>query len=148
MPRCRHDHVRAVHKQAWTLHAAGYEVVLAVKQTDVDEYLGMQVVATESSYESLFRPLLNLPKWYMQCRRLGGDAIILRNPDSIPLAFLLILTGRKVIYDTHEDFSKRPLIRDISPAFLGPIIARLITALERLLARTASAASFPGISLV
>lgn len=139
MPRCRHDHIRAVHKQAWTLHSNGYEVLLAVKQLETDEYLGMRVVETNSSFRSILRPLLNLPQWYLQCRRIGADVFVLRNPDTIPLALMLILTGRRVIYDTHEDFSKRPMIRQISPAFLKPVVASVITAFERLLARVSTA---------
>jgi glycosyltransferase involved in cell wall biosynthesis len=128
-----------VHKQALSLRDKGYDVVLVVKHPEVVEYLGMPVIAANSRFGTKLRPLLNLPSWFLQCRQLNGDVYIVRNPDTIPLAFLLILSGRKVIYDTHEDFSKRPLIRQISPAFLKPFVARLITYFERLLARFVSA---------
>ncbi len=139
MPRCRHDHIRAVHKQAWTLHREGYEVLLVVRQPPVDTYLGMQVITANASFTSILRPILNLPGLFLQAWRLKCDVYILRNPDTIPLALLLWLTGRKVIYDTHEDFSKRPQIRRISPAWLKPVVAWSITACERLLARTTAA---------
>ena len=138
MPRCRHDHIRAVHKQAWSLAHAGHEVVLVVKEGFVDEYLGMRVVVANAPFASVFRPLLNLPSLFLQAWRLRGDVYILRNPDTIPLAFVLRLCGREVIYDTHEDFSRRPLIHKSLPVWSRRPVAWLITRLERWLARTAS----------
>ena len=99
MPRCRHDHVRGVHKQAWSLSRAGYDVVLVVHDPAADEYLGMKVVGADAPFESLLRPLLNLPALLHQARNLKGDLYVLRNPDTIPLAIALRLFGHKVIYD-------------------------------------------------
>ncbi len=78
MPRCRHDHIRAVHKQAYSLRCAGYEVVLVVKEQIVDEYLGMRVVAARAKFESIIRPILNLPSLSRQVRELQGDVYVLR----------------------------------------------------------------------
>ena len=139
MPRCRHDHVRAVHKQARSLHEAGHDVILVVKSSPVQHYLGMRVVPARAPFGSLLRPLLNLPALYCQVRRLDADVYIVRNPDTIPLALFLRLTGHNVIYDTHEDFSKRPLIHPWLPGWSRPLFARLITGFEKLLARVSGA---------
>lgn len=136
MPRCRHDNVRAVHKQARTVMQAGHEIVLVVKDADVDQYLGMRVIAAHAPFDSVLRPIMNLPVMLAQILKLQGDIYVLRNPDTIPLALLLGLLGRRVVYDTDEDFSKRPLIRDDLPKWSRPVVAWLITILERLLART------------
>jgi glycosyltransferase involved in cell wall biosynthesis len=138
MPRCRHDHVRGVHKQAYSLAQDGHEVVLVVKHDVVKDYLGMQVVAAHSPFDSLLRPLLNLPSLFRQVRRLNADIFVLRNPDTIPLAFVLRVFGYNIIYDTQEDFSKRPLIRESLPVWVRPAVAWLLTACERLLARMSS----------
>jgi len=139
MPRCRHDHVRGVHKQAYTLALDGHEIILVVKDKLVEEYLGMRVVAADTPFDSAWRPLLNFPSLFRQVRKLDGDIYVLRNPDTIPLAMALRAFGHDVIYDTHEDFSKRPLIRDSLPAWVRPSVAWLITTGERLLARLTSA---------
>lgn len=139
MPRCRHDHIRAVHKQAASLARAGHEIALVVKNHDKSDYLGMAVVSCKAPFGSPLRPLLNLPAMYRQARSLGGDVYILRNPDTIPLAFALHMARKRVIYDTHEDFSQRPLIHDGLPPVLRRATAWLITLLERWLARTISA---------
>lgn len=138
MPRCRHDHVRAVHKQARSLHETGHEVILVVKSSPVDRYLGMRVEISRSPFESVLRPILNLPTQYRQLRGLDADVYVLRNPDTMPLALLLRMTGRKVIYDTHEDFSKRPLIHPSLPRWARRATALLITRFEKLLARVTS----------
>ena len=138
MPRCRRDHIRAVHKQAYSLRQECYDVVLVVKDGDIGEYLGMQVIRARAPFGSVLRPLLNLPALIRQAISLDGDIYVLRNPDTILLALVLRLFRRNVIYDTHEDFSKRPLIRDAYPEWIRPAIASTITALERLLARTTS----------
>lgn len=135
MPRCRYDHVRAVHKQAYSLRQECYDVVLIVKESDIDEYLGMQVISASAPFGTVLRPFLNLPSLIRQAINLRGDIYVLRNPDTIPLAIALTLFRRNVIYDTHEDFSRRPLIRDAYPKWIRPAIASIITALERLLAR-------------
>lgn len=139
MPIGVHEQVRAVHKQAWTLSSAGYEVEIVVKAAPVNEYLGMKVSAVCPSKGYLLRPLLNLRRWFRICQGKGADVFVLRNPDCIVLALMLTMAGQNVVYDSQEDFSRRPLLRDIRPAFLKQIVAQTLTFLERLLARRVAA---------
>ncbi|MBT8068456.1 MAG: glycosyltransferase [Gammaproteobacteria bacterium] len=139
MPLDEHEQVRAVHKQAWTLSSAGYDVEIAVKAAPVNEYLGMKVSAVGSSKGYVLRPLLNSRRWFRICLSKQADVFVLRNPDCIFLALILTMAGQNVVYDSQEDFSRRPLLRDIRPAFLKPIIAQTLTFLERLLARRVAA---------
>lgn len=99
----------------------------------------MSVLSARSPFNGFLRPLLNLPAQLLQACRLQGDVYVLRNPDTIPLAFALRALGKKVVYDTQEDFSRRPLIRESLPVWLRPGIAWLITRLEQILARISSA---------
>lgn len=136
MPRCAHDHVRAVHKQARSLYEAGHEVVLVARNPAVVNYLGMEVVPADAPHESVMRPVLNLVSLYRQITRLFADVYIVNNPDTILLALLLRLSGRAVIYDTYEDFSRRPEIRELGPFWLRRTFAIAITACEKILARS------------
>jgi glycosyltransferase involved in cell wall biosynthesis len=135
MPRCLPANVRAVHKQALSLQVVGCEICLVVRKSESPEYLGMQVVEASAPFGSLLRPLLNLPSLFWQVLRLKADVYLLQNPDTIPLAFLLWLLRRKVIYDTHEDFSRRPFIYPGLPGWSKAPIAAVITGSEKLLAR-------------
>ena len=135
LPRCRHDHVRAVHKQAYSLAQAGHEVVLVVKHGDVTEYMGMRVVSARVPFENILRPVLNLPALFKQVVSLDGDMYLLSNPDSIPLALVLKLSRKNVIYSTEEDFSKRFQLREAVPNWLEPALAWFVSKLERWLGR-------------
>ncbi|MDH5582481.1 MAG: glycosyltransferase [Gammaproteobacteria bacterium] len=139
MPIGAHEQVRAVHKQAWTLSSAGYEVEIAVQAAPLNEYLGMKVSEVGPSKGYMLRSLLNSRRWFRICRSKKADVFVLRNPDCIFLALMLTMAGQNVVYDSQEDFSKRPLLRGIRPAFLKPIIAQTLTFLEQLLARRVAA---------
>ena len=125
IPRCRHDNVRAVHKQAHSLQQAGYELVLVVKESEVDQYLGMKVVRAVAPFESVLRPILSFPTLLRQLLKLRADVYFLCNPGAIPLAITLKLLRRTTIYDTCENFSKRLQTRNDLPRWLLPTLAWL-----------------------
>ncbi|WP_156002772.1 glycosyltransferase [Thioalkalivibrio sp. ALR17-21] len=52
-----------------------------------------------------------LPALLRQALRLKGDVYHLHNPAMLPVAVGLKWLGKRVIYDTHEDFSRRLMIR-------------------------------------
>lgn len=61
-----------------------------------------------------------------------ADIYHLHNPDTIPMVIILKLLGKQVIYDTHEDFRKRVLIRDWIPNSLRKIVGRTVVFFERI----------------
>jgi glycosyltransferase involved in cell wall biosynthesis len=69
-----------------------------------------------------------------------ADVYHLHNPDTLPLCFALRLLGRRVVYDTHEDFSRRIRIRAWIPRPLRGFAAGLVTVGERAAGRIANAA--------
>ncbi len=75
--------------------------------------------------------LINLPIIYRQIRKLNGDIYHLHNPDTLPIAFWLKRKNHFVIYDTHEDFSKRLELRSWIPAPFKKSIAKIIVSLEK-----------------
>ena len=52
------------------------------------------------------------------------------NPEMIPLALVLKLLGRKVIYDTHENYALRLMLRDRVPQSLKAPLGKFISAIE------------------
>ena len=135
LPRSRYDNIRAVHKQAYSLSQAGHDVTLVVRDGDIEEYLGMQVVRATTPFENILRPILNLPTLFLQAVRLNADHYVVSNPDAIPLAIGLKLLRYRVIYGTDEDFSKRFRLREYIPKWLEPVLTWTVTRLERWLAR-------------
>ncbi len=141
MPRCRHDNVRISHKLAWSLRQRGYRVTLLAADAPEPSYLGMHVVKSRAPFGSLLRSLLNLPSQLRQALGLRADLYLAYNPDALLVGIALALLGRRVVYDTAEDFSLRPFIHPSVPRRLAPLVARMLEAGERLLGRWAIATS-------
>lgn len=64
-----------------------------------------------------------------------GDIYHLHNPDTLPLALALRAMGKRVVYDTHEDFSRRLYARQWIPRPLRGPLATAVAAAEGLVAR-------------
>ncbi len=137
MPRCRHHHVRVSHKLAWSLRQHGYTVTLLAAEAPEPSYLDMRVVKARAPFGSILRPLLNLPAQLRQALELRADLYLAYNPDALLVGIALAMLGRRVVYDTAEDFSLRPFIHPTVPRRLAPVVARTLDAGERLLARFA-----------
>lgn len=139
MPRCRHDDVRVSHKFAWTLRQHGWKVTLLVAEAPEPRYLDMQVLKARAPFGSVFRPILNLPTLLRQALALRADLYLACNPDTLAIGIALAALRRRVIYDSAEDFSRRPHIHSSVPRPLAAIVARTLEGGERLLGRLAVA---------
>lgn len=63
----------------------------------------------------------------------------LHNPDTLPIIILLRIFGKKVIYDIHEDFSKKILIKNWIPKLLRRPLAFFVSKSESLISTIATA---------
>lgn len=81
---------------------------------------------------SRFARFLYIPILTFRVLFTGADVYHIHNPDTLPLGFLLKMLGRKVIYDTHEDFSLRLMMRHWIPPFLRIPLSRFISGAESL----------------
>lgn len=66
------------------------------------------------------------------------DVVHFHDPELIPLGLFLRFTGRKVVYDVHEDLPRDILIKEYIPGALRAVISRLVVGLEWLGGRTFS----------
>ena len=131
------DDVRVFQKQAVTLAAAGHQVVLLAQ---VQERLTVQGVQIKPIWAPRTpRPLrfLCLPLVLVQTLLQRADIYHLHNPDTLPLCITLKAIGRRVIYDTHEDFSRRIAIREWIPGPARSVVSLAVAGLERLVAKIA-----------
>ena len=133
------DDVRVFHKEACSLADAGYAVSLIARAPEPRTVNGVRVVPSVGS--AGFRPLRFLlsPVVAIQALLQGADIYHLHNPDTLPVAVLLRMCGRKVNYDTHEDFSRRILIRGWLPKPLRRPTAFLVSRMEGFVAAIANA---------
>lgn len=129
-----YDDVRVFQKEAKTLAAAGYEVRLLARAERALEEDGVRVVPLPRPASRLVR-FARLPGVLRRALRERGDVYHLHNPDTLPLALALRLLGKRVVYDTHEDFSRRLHARRWIPRPLRPLLARAVAAAEGAVAR-------------
>ena len=118
---------------------AGYEVSLIARTPSPQTINGVKIIPPVGS--SRFRVLrfLLLPAVGVQALLQNADIYHLHNPDTLPIVVLLRIFGKKVIYDTHEDFSKRILIRTWIPKLLRRPLAFLVSKSESLISNIATA---------
>ena len=131
------DDVRVFHKQAVTLAAAGYEIVLLAQAKKRLTAHGVQVKAVWAPRTPRALRFLSLPLVLVQALVQRADVYHLHNPDTLPLCVALKVFGRRVIYDTHEDFSRRIGIREWIPRALRPLVSSGVVRAERFVAKIA-----------
>ena len=131
------DNVRVFHKQAVTLAAAGYQVVLLAQAQGPLTVQGVQIKPVWAPRTPRLLRFLCLPFVLVQTLLQRADVHHLHNPDTLPLCIALKAIGRRVIYDTHEDFSRRIAIREWVPRPVRSVVARAVAGSERLVARIA-----------
>lgn len=97
-------------REGHALAAYGYEVV-AVMIPGRESFSDGIAFVPAPPVGGRFGRVLRLPVLFRQSLRLKGDVYHLHNPTMLPAALGLKLLGKRVIYDTHEDFSRRLMIR-------------------------------------
>jgi glycosyltransferase involved in cell wall biosynthesis len=129
--------VRVFHRQAVSLAAAGYEVVLlAHADFAVEKKLGVTVkgVARPSSR---WRRLTGLLSFYSLCRKERADVYHFHDFELLPIGWLLKKRAAcKVIYDCHENYPETAYERAWLPDWIRPMLSRFIAWLEPALARS------------
>ncbi|QRG66240.1 glycosyltransferase [Brevibacillus choshinensis] len=143
--------VRVYQKEAKALASAGYSVVLLARSVEgMNEELSGEMLSVEGvpRYKNRLQRFLLQPLMLRKILRTKASIIHLHNPDTLPLGFLLKLLGKTVIYDTHEDFTQRILMREWIPARLRTYIAKAVGKLEAWAGRVfdASIATQPDVA--
>lgn len=125
--------VRVYQKEAKAIASAGYSVVLLAREDEEyreDPVQGQLRVEAVPRYKSRFQRFLMQPLMLRKILRTKASIIHLHNPDTLLIGFLLKLMGKTVIYDTHEDFTQRILMREWIPGKLRKGIAKAVGRLE------------------
>ena len=125
---------RVFHKQALSLAAAGYEVVL-VQRGDAPEVVkNVRVVPLPTATNRYVRATWNC--WLALRAALNSGATIchLHDPELIPVGLVLKMLGKTVVYDVHEELV---LVNDRAyvPAWAKRPLAWVIGAVEALAER-------------
>ena len=125
-------------RESKILENSGYEITALLKTEKTQKLGGMVIMPASSSENRAFR-VMQFIKNFWTAYRFEADIYHLHNPDTIPIALLLKLAGKKVIYDTHEDFSRRLLMRTWIPIRFRKLMCRFVTTMEKFTSKIVNA---------
>lgn len=140
--------VRIFHKECKTLAAAGYEVVL-VAPHQIDEVIdGIRLMAIPKPASRWARFSVTLVQAYRACAKEGAEVYHFHDPELMPVALMLRVLGKRVVYDIHEDLPRQVLSKPWIPKYLRRSVAAAARFAEGAIRHwmTAFVAATPAIS--
>jgi glycosyltransferase involved in cell wall biosynthesis len=130
---------RIFHKEARSLAAAGYRVVVIAPGDRDFEQDGVEVRSFPAVEGRLRRLLVHPVRVLRMARRTNASLFHFHDPELLWVGVVLRLTGRAVVYDAHEDLPRLVRGREWLPGWLSRPASSVVAVLERLAARTLSA---------
>ncbi|MFC1680974.1 glycosyltransferase [Pseudomonadota bacterium] len=128
-PAHRYDDVRIFQKEATTLAKSGYRVFLLARADE--EFVENSVQVVPVQYRTRLHRFLLQPWLLYKVLSTRAELVHLHNPDTLPIGFVLKLFGKRVIYDTHENFPLLIPRRRWVPTVLRKPLAKSVDLLER-----------------
>lgn len=127
----RHD-IRVFRKQARTLAAAGYDMTLVVADGKGDEDIDGVKIRDAGAPQTgrLKRMTVSTRQVYERGRALDADIYHLHDPELLPVALRLKREGKRVVFDSHEDFPADIMTKPYLNAFARVAISRGFAAYE------------------
>ena len=120
----RHD-TRIFWKQCKSLVEDGYDVTLLVNDQKNSEILeNIKIISNENKYNSRIRRILFSRKATLKkALIIDADIYQIHDPEFIPVGLKLKSRGKKVIYDSHEDFPRQILEKHWIPYVLRRLVS-------------------------
>jgi glycosyltransferase involved in cell wall biosynthesis len=130
------DDVRIFLKQARSLARAGYDVSIVARNAKSETRDGVSIHPLSSPIRSrLGRFVMTAYETYRRARSMKADLYHFHDPELMPFAALLRLTGARVIYDVHEDVPKQILSKPWLPMAARRPVSTAIAVLQQLATR-------------
>jgi glycosyltransferase involved in cell wall biosynthesis len=124
--------VRIFRKECMSLLNNGYHVTLVAPHGKSENIEGIEVVNIGKPTNKVARILSSTVRMYVIARKLPADVFHFHDTELIPLGFMLAVTGRKVIYDMHENMPGFILTKEWIPKVLRKPAKWLFQSIERL----------------
>jgi glycosyltransferase involved in cell wall biosynthesis len=117
---------RILHKECASLREAGYDVTLIAPHAHDCTLEGIRVLALRPAARNRLERMARRPRAaYRTARALDADLYHFHDPDFLPFAARLArATGKRVVYDAHEDIPVQIRHKDWLPAFARAPAAR------------------------
>jgi len=139
----RYD-VRILDKISVSLQQHGYEVFLLVADKKPNEnYKGVNIISTNFFTKNrIFRILFAKKEIFKKAKEMNADIYHFHDPELLPIGVKLAKIGKKVIYDSHEDYPSTMLAKSYIPKFLRKTVSHHLEKYEKNACRY-----FKGLSL-
>src|SRR5271165_3550775 len=113
--------VRIFHKECKSLAMAGYDVTLIAPHSSGDQIIdGVKLHTVPLPRERRERMTKTIPAVYRAAIEEDAEIYHFHDPELMPVAMLLKLRGKTVIYDVHEDYASNMRKQWIPTALQGP----------------------------
>ncbi len=128
----RYD-ARILKKECVTLANNGYDVTLVVADNQKDEtYMGVKIRSINFTPKNRIDRILNSKKKMLaKALEIDADIYHFHDPELIPVGTFLIEHGKKVIYDSHEDYGQNIKEKTWIPSILRPLVAYIFDLYEK-----------------
>jgi glycosyltransferase involved in cell wall biosynthesis len=123
--------VRIFQKEARTLAAQGYEVVVVAPHTHDEVVDGVQIRAVHQEGRRLRRMLLTAWRVYRIAARERADVYHFHDPELAGIGVLLSLRAR-VVWDLHENYPEEVARRRVVPRPLRRLVTFCLRAVQRI----------------
>jgi glycosyltransferase involved in cell wall biosynthesis len=117
-------------RECRTLAWAGLDVTILAPGQSNTKIEGVDVRSVPSVGGRLRRMTITVGQVFIGAVRSGATVCHIHDPELIPVALVLKLLGRKVVYDVHEDLPATILDRTWIWIYLRRVVARLAAGLE------------------
>lgn len=140
---------RIFHKQCASLARAGYDITFVVKAKDPQSVgetteKGVRVIQVPVDTSSrLKRMLFGAKAVYQKALEVDADIYEFHDPELLPYGLKLARRGKRVIFDSHEDYPTQIMEKGWIPAPLRRLISGAYKAYETHVVKNLDAVLFP-----
>jgi len=124
---------RIYYKECATLAKNGFDVFLAIPETsDYTDINNIKVKALPKFSGRIKRIILGNYKAFKRVMETKAELVHFHDPELMIAGLFLKLSGKKVIYDVHEDVPKQILSKEwLGPLFIRKLISGIFNGIER-----------------
>ena len=127
---------RIFHKECKSLYDSGYDVSLVVPHERDEVKENIKILSVQSSSNKFERMFVTSMRVFKRCLEAKGEIYHFHDSELIFVGLLLKLSGKKVIYDAHEDLPNQLIVKKwLHPIVRFPI-SKLAAAVEWVASRT------------
>lgn len=137
------EDIRIFHKECVSLARAGYEVYLVERGASYEKN-GVHIVGVgEIPSGRLKRMTEGAKRVYEAAKAVDADIYHFHDPELLPYGLKLKRAGKRVIFDSHEDYARQIAVKPYLPRWIARLISHIYTVYERRVLRDIDAVIFP-----